>query len=1043
MNCSNGSPPTIPDHELVEIVGEGSYGEVWRARNVLGAGRAVKFVRRDRFDSPRPYEREYAGIQRFEPVSRRHEGLVDILHVGRIADGSVFYYVMELADPVPVRESRGSEIPTGEWGEPANEAETAGKVQAQAHPYSPLTLRALFRARGRLSVDDTAELGVTLCGALHHLHRHGLIHRDVKPSNVIFVEGRPKLADIGLVTGLDEAKSFVGTEGYIPPEGPGTVAADVYSLGKVLYEAATGRDRMDFPELPDEFRSGASEDGRFADLNEVLLRACAPDPAHRYASVERMRAELLLLQAGESVRGLRANERLLRRLKRAAVVGSGLLLLAMAAGGWERHRAFERLAQLQELAVKEEQRRRTAYAADMAIAFQGWEAGRAELTRQLLDAQHPPPDRDELRGWEWRYLWAQSRTREIRQFRTDSAYGFWSCALSPDGRTLAGGTVDGQVLLWNPHDGEAIGQLNGATFSDPVDSLAFSRDGRTLVQSLRFSGQVVAWDLPTQRPKLRFGAGRPGLRQALSPDEGLIATADGPAYVATGPGEVRLWDASNGRELVRSPPQPTFLIRMEFSPDGKHLATTGGGGHAKIWSVPDLQEITVLPHENGREVFALAFSPDGQRLVTGSLDGLVRVWNWRSTKLLALWSGHPLGVEAARWSPDGSLLATGGRDQIVRLWHGTRFTEVAAFKGHAARVTSLVFSSDGGRLVSASEDKTVRVWELPRFPATPGLHPWASSVFDPELALSPDSQWLALRGRSNGVDLVSLPTLAVVARVSGDRPIFAPDGRWLVTRVTNRLEAISVPEGHPLFVVHAPEPLLGTPAVAPDGRRLAAATTTGGVVVWAITNPVPALRLAAPTNRLEGLFFTPDGRELITLAADDGRLRWYDVATGQMRRDLPTGQESVTSAALAPGGTSALIGETASRLRLVDLVTGRTELLTGDTGSVLSVAWSPDGQTIAAGTFEGFIKLWNTRTRRELAALRGHNSMVTALEFSRDGRHLVSGSVDNTWRIWSAPTLPDTDARAGLAWASTPPHRFGFVQDVFGRRGWPLRLTAF
>jgi WD40 repeat protein len=1009
MSSTKDTPPAIPDHELVEFVGEGSYGEVWRARSVLGAGRAVKFVRRDRFDSPRPYEREYVGIQRFEPLSRRHEGLVDVLHVGRIPDGSLFYYVMELADPVPVRESGGSENVTGGPGQLGLEADSGGEGRSGLSPYRPLTLRALIRLRGRLSVEDAAELGVTLCSALHHLHRHGLVHRDLKPSNVIFVEGQPKLADIGLVTGLDEAKSFVGTEGYIPPEGPGTIAADVYSLGKVLYEAATGRDRNDFPDLPDEFRSGASEAERFADLNEVLLRACAPDPADRYPSMERMRAELLLLQAGESVRGLRANERLLRRLKWSAAIGSLLVLLAIAVGWWERQRAFERMAQLQELAAKEEQRRRTAYAADLAIAYQGWETGRAELTRQLLDEQRPPPDRGDLRGWEWRHLWAQSRTREIRQFRTDSAYGFWSCALSPDGRTVAGGTADGQVHLWNPHDGEPLGQLNGANFNDPVDSLVFTRDGRTLIQSLRFSGQVVAWDLTTRQTQFRFGPGRSGVRQALSPDESLIATADGPAYVATGPGEVRLWDATNRRELARSAPQPTFLIRMEFSPEGRHLATTGGRGHAKIWSVPDLREITVLPHENGREIFGLAFSPDGERLVTGSLDGLVRVWNWRSGQLLALWSGHPFGVEAARWSPDGSLLATGGRDQIVRLWHGTHFAEVAAFKGHAARGNGLVFSSDGGRLVSASEDKTIRLWEVPKMPGNPGLHPWASSIFDPELALSPDSKWLALRGRSNGVELLSLPALAVVGRVAGDRPVFGPESRWVVTRVTNRLEAFSVPEGRPLFAVNASEPLLGTPAVAPDGRHLAAATTGGAVMLWAITNPVPALRLASPTNRLEGLFYTPDGRELITLSAADGRLRWFDVATGQMRRELPTGQESVTSAALSPEGTFVLIGETASRVRLVELATGRSELLSGDTGSVLSVAWSPDGQTLAAGTFEGFIKLWNTRTRRELAALRGHTSMVTALEFSRDGRHLVSGSVDNTWRIWSAPILAETD----------------------------------
>jgi WD40 repeat protein len=122
----------------------------------------------------------------------------------------------------------------------------------------------------------------------------------------------------------------------------------------------------------------------------------------------------------------------------------------------------------------------------------------------------------------------------------------------------------------------------------------------------------------------------------------------------------------------------------------------------------------------------------------------------------------------------------------------------------------------------------------------------------------------------------------------------------------------------------------------------------------------------------------------------------------------------VTSVALSPDGAYVLIGETAARLRLVELETGQVELLEGDTGSVLSVAWSPDGQTFAAGSFEGFVKLWNTRTRRELAALRGHTSMVTALEFSRDRRHLVSGSVDGTWRVWSAPPLTDTDTDSGV-----------------------------
>ncbi len=994
-------------------------------------GRALKVVRRDRFGSERPYEREFAGIQKFDPISRRHEGVVDILHLGRAADGSHFYYVMELADDVspevdvpsfkPTATTSGGESPTG--------LETRSP---DSGTYVPKTLRAVLKARGRLPLGEVIELGVAMCNALGHLHRHGLVHRDVKPTNLIFVGGRPKLADIGLVTGIDEAKSFVGTEGYIPPEGPGSVQADPFSVGKVLYEAATGKDRHDFPELPEEFR-GTPEGEAFAELNEVLLRACATVPAQRHASAEQMRAELLLLQAGQSVRGLRANERLLRRLKLAALIGAALVVLAAAAALLQRQRATERAAQIRVLTEKDEQRRQTAYAADLAIAYQSWDAGRAELTRQLLDGQRPADGQEDLRGWEWRHLGAQARPREVRRVTTESPFGFWSCELSPDGRTAAGGTVDGYVVLWDPRTGTRIRQLGQPGRINPVDSLAFSSDGAMLFQSLRLTGEVAVWDVASGQSRLRFGPGRTGLKLALSPNNALLATADGPAYVATGPGELQLWEAATGREVARAPAQPTFLVRVEFTPDGKHLGVGGGRGYARVWSVPDLREVAVLPHENEQDVFGFAFSPDGRRLATGTTDGLVRVWDWASRRLLAVWMGHPSGCDAAAWSPDGRTLATGGRDQIVLLWSVTNQTELAAFKGHAGRVNGLAFSPDGQRLVSASEDKTMRSWAVPAAVRTAPVRSWRPSTSDPELALSPDSRWLALAGLSNRVELRTLPGLDVAMTLPRNRPVFSPDGRWLVTHGTNRLELSTLPDGRPERVFAAGEPLAGTPAFAPDAARLAMATATGGVLLWELTNSVPARRVAG-TNRLEGLFFASGGREVVTLHAADGALEWFNVATGERTRRLATGEGSVTSAALSPDGQSVLIGETAARLRLVDLATGRVELLPGDTGSVLSVAWSADGQTVAAGTFEGFLKLWNVRTRRELAALRGHLSMVTALEFSRDGRHLVSGSVDNTWRVWSAPAL--ASAPANCSASSVPTARARPPRSVAWPRVW-------
>jgi serine/threonine protein kinase len=161
----------------------------------------------------------------FEPVSREHAGFVDILHVGRSDDDAFFYYVMELADDVVARESFDPDI------------------------YQPKTLKSELQRVSRLPADEVVALGMSLTLALSALHRHGLVHRDIKPANIIFVGGHPKIADIGLVSPLGQ-ESFVGTEGYVPPEGPGTAQADLFSLGKVLYEIAMGKDRLDSPRWP-------------------------------------------------------------------------------------------------------------------------------------------------------------------------------------------------------------------------------------------------------------------------------------------------------------------------------------------------------------------------------------------------------------------------------------------------------------------------------------------------------------------------------------------------------------------------------------------------------------------------------------------------------------------------------------------------------------------------------------------------------------------------------------------------------------------------
>src|SRR5262249_27761727 len=155
---------------------------------------------------------------------------------------------------------------------------------------------------------ECLRIGIDLAKALQHLHENGLVHRDVKPSNIIFINGIPKLADIGLVTGTDATRSYVGTEGFAAPEGPGSPQADIYSLGKVLYEMATGKDRQDFPELPTDLRELPDREA-LQELNGVIAHACRHDPKDRYSSAAQMRSDLELLQEGKSISAKRKRQR--------------------------------------------------------------------------------------------------------------------------------------------------------------------------------------------------------------------------------------------------------------------------------------------------------------------------------------------------------------------------------------------------------------------------------------------------------------------------------------------------------------------------------------------------------------------------------------------------------------------------------------------------------------------------------------------------------------------------------------------------------------
>ncbi len=252
--------PHIPNFELCRCIGRGNYGDVWLAKSISGTWCAIKIVWSKNFPDNESFEQEFTGVLYYEPISRTHEGLMKILYVGRDEVNNFYYYVNELADDSHKNHS--------------------DKLIPES--YHPATLNEVIRRNPEgLKINKLLEISRQVLSAVAYLHSKDLIHRDIKPSNIIFIDGKAKLADIGSVSLIGE-KSLVGTQGYMPPEGPIAKQSDLYSIGKVMYEAFTGLDRLEFPKIPQQKQL-------FIDsrkLNKIICKLANPQLKQRYTTAQ-------------------------------------------------------------------------------------------------------------------------------------------------------------------------------------------------------------------------------------------------------------------------------------------------------------------------------------------------------------------------------------------------------------------------------------------------------------------------------------------------------------------------------------------------------------------------------------------------------------------------------------------------------------------------------------------------------------------------------------------------------------------------------------
>lgn len=954
----------IADHHLLRQIGQGSYGEVWLARNMMGVHRAVKVVYRNSFADQRPFERELSGIRRFEPISRSYEGFMDVLHVGINEEQGYFYYVMELGDDV-----------------------TSGQA-IDPDRYAPKTLAKELSSRGKLPLAECLQLGLALTQALAELHRHGLVHRDIKPSNIIFVNGVPKLADIGLVAEAGEARSYVGTEGFIPPEGPGTPQADVYSLGKVLYECCTGKDRQEFPELPtllDEF----SEREGFLEFNEVILSACDNDPGKRYGSAWDMHADLLVLANGKSVKRLKVLEQRLSDLKRIAGI-SALVLVTLGFLSYHFYREWRTRTEAQQRQV----------GASVAHGNQAVEAG--DLLGSLpyfvdalrFDRKRPGQERihrmrlgSALAGCaKLTHVWMADRQVDFGEF-------------SPDGATVLIAERYGALRIYDIETGQST--HHPFSYDARLRTATFSPDGRYVLTATEFEAATV-WTAAGFTEVMRLEHPDKVFCAKFSPDGTRIVTA-------CKDGLVRVWRIPGREPELVITGHADGVLSVAFSPDGARIVSTSNDNTARLWDANSGMPVAP-PLVHGSWVTGAHFSPDSQKVVTASLDRKARVWEADTGKRVPPDLNHGDGVKSAEFSPDGRLLVTASLDGTARLWL-TDSLEPLEFNPvlkHSERLTRASFNPHGNRILTTGTDGTVCIWDLAGSTPTPAPVAHALSRSTSRYLVITNQNvrvWDAARGESLG--------LPIKTGVSPDTLELSSNGRFLAGcsgiltnsgTATRTVRVWDVLNGKPWASLTVPA-ALNKFAMSDDGKRLFL-FGGGAAELWHLPDNRSIPLSAPPAAPIGSAVFSPEA-DLVAVSSEH-EIRVWNTETGQPAF-LPLKHiRPVRNLEFSPDGARLVsscldVQFTRCYAQVWDARTGEAvgpRLMHGD--GVLFASFSPDGTRVVTAGEDFQAMVWEIPGGRQLTPPLRHREQVRMATFSANGRLILTASADETARVWDA-----------------------------------------
>jgi WD40 repeat protein/serine/threonine protein kinase len=970
---TEGPGTVIGPYKLLQQIGEGGMGVVYMAEQQQPVRRTVALkIIKPGMDSGQVIARFEAERQALAMMD--HQNIARVLDAGTTDSGRP-YFVMELVHGVPITR---------------------------------------FCDDNRLTPRERLALFVPVCQAIQHAHQKGVIHRDVKPSNVLVTmyDDRPvpKVIDFGVAKAIEQRLTektlftqfgaLVGTFEYMSPEQAEMNAfgvdtrSDVYSLGVLLYELLTGTTplekqrlrqaaldelvrliREEEPPRPSQRLSSSNNLPKIAaarkteparlsrlmrgEIDWIVMRCLEKDRSRRYDTASGLARDVERYLADEPVEACPPSARyrlskFARKYRKALATAAAFVALLVAGLV-----VSTLLAVWATSAEKEANLQRIASDEAKGKALEA----KAEADQQRDEARltaYAAGMSVAQRAWEDNDV---VRTRELLEDVPREA----------GGRSLRG--FEWYYLSRLCHSEslslEGVGSV-WLSLGGYCSVMAFSPDGERLASGA-LGGAVKIWDSATGKELLSLKGHAPGvISVAFSPDGGRLASGGSDKTV-------KVWDSATGKELLSLGGHAAAVTSVAFSPDGQRVGSMslgstpqrrnllgGSGITVKLWDSATGKELSTA-ESKADLVTCLAFSPDLRRLASGSADGKVQIWDSSTGKELVALKQYDGSLHSVAFSPDGRRLASVNKYGTAKVWDCGSGKELLSVEAHAGGL--MAFSPDGQRLASGS-DRAVKVWD---------------SVTGKEL--------FALKGHANTVGSV----------------VFSPDGRRLASAAGQALKIWDCAIGKELFSLKGRAGSEMTcVAFSPDGQRLASGSYRT-VNLWDGTTGKELLSVAGHATWVKCVAFSPDGRRLASGGNSENTVKIWDSATGKELLSLKGHTSGVMSVAFSPDGRRLASGSSDKTAKVWDSATGE-ELLSfeGHAAAVVSVAFSPDGQRLASGSGDGTVwnasvRVWDSATGQELLTLKGHAGEKAA--FSRNGHRLVTwGNADNTIKIWDSAT---------------------------------------